>query len=713
MSRVRTPTVIQMEAVECGAASLGIMLEHFGKWVPLDELRVACNVSRDGCNAADVVRAAREYGLIAKGFRLNLEKVAELKAPFIIFWEFRHFMVVEGFGRNCVYINDPETGPRTITHEAFSDGFTGLALTFEPSETFDRTGKRKSAFSDMVSRLAQVKSGLVMLVLVSLLLIVPGLAIPAFSKIFIDTVLIQGATDVLRPLLFSMIIAVIAYAVMTWLQEWSLMQIENKMSLTGAAFFQSRLMKLPIRFFAQRSPGDLVARMMANDSIAQMLGTQLSRNVANFLTVIFFAVVMVSYDPVLTAIGVAINVAVTIGCLQAKHVLRNTNLKLEIENALLMGVGVFSTRSIDTIKASASEDQVFSRWSGTHARMINSEQQLGRMMNVIGILPSVAASLTTAIIIGVGSFRIVEGQLTVGGLVAFLALMTAFSRPFEGLVQFISQFQSVGASLTRVNDILQHDVADDFISPAKAKPEDAAKLTGHVELRDVSFRYTPSGPLLVEDLNLTIQPGTRVALVGSTGSGKSTIGQMVAGLYHPASGEILYDGLRRDQIPPGLRDSSIGWVAQEPNLFEGTIYDNLTLWNDAISMESVIQAAKDAEIHDIIIRRPGGYQSRLLEGGRDLSGGEAQRFEIARTLAQDPSILILDEATSSLDALVEQKIDQNIRKRGCTCLIIAHRLSTIRDSEEILVLDQGKVVERGSFKTLMQAGGQFHDLVKY
>ncbi|MEX0348163.1 MAG: NHLP family bacteriocin export ABC transporter peptidase/permease/ATPase subunit [Paracoccaceae bacterium] len=713
MSRVRTPTVIQMEAVECGAASLAIMLEYFGKWVPLDELRVTCNVSRDGCNAADVVRAAREHDLTAKGFRLSLEKVAEMKAPFIVFWEFRHFLVVEGFGKNCVYINDPETGPRTISLEAFSDGFTGLALSFEPTKDFKRTGRRTSAWADMKMRLVQVKSGLVMLGLVSLLLIVPGLTVPTFSKIFIDTVLIQGATDVLRPLLFSMIVAVIAYAVMVWLQEWSLMQIENKMSLTGAAFFQSRLMKLPVRFFAQRSPGDLVARMLSNDSIAQMLGTQLCRNFANFLTVVFFAIVMFGYDPLLTVIGIAVNLFVAIGCFQAQRALRNTSLKLEIENALLMGVGVFSTRAIDTIKAGASEDQVFSRWSGTHARMVNTEQQLGRIMNVIGILPSVATSLTTAIVLGVGSFHIVNGQLTVGGLVAFLALMTAFSRPFEGLVQFVSQFQSVGASLTRVNDILQHDVAEEFVTPAKASDSDAAKLTGRIELRDVSFGYTTSGPLLVEDLNMVIQPGMRVALVGSTGSGKSTIGQMVAGLYHPTKGEILYDGMTRDEIPPALRDSSIGWVAQEPNLFEGTVYDNLTLWNDTISMETVIQAAKDAEIHDLIIRRPGGYQSQLSEGGRDLSGGEAQRFEIARTLALEPSILILDEATSALDAQVEEKIDQNIRRRGCTCLIIAHRLSTIRDSEEILVLDQGKVTERGSFQSLMSAGGAFHDLVKY
>ncbi len=713
MSRVHTPTVIQMESVECGAASLAIILEYFGKWVPLDELRAVCNVSRDGCNAADIVRAARGYGLEAKGYRYDLAKTSRLRAPFIVFWEFRHFLVVEGFGRGRVHLNDPETGPRTVTLDEFSGSYTGLALAFEPTASFERSGRRPGVTRDILTRLQQARGGLIMLILVSLLLIVPGLAVPTFSKIFIDNILIQDVDQMLRPLLLAMAVAVIAYATMAWLQEWCLMRIESKLSLTGSADFITRLLKLPIRFFTQRNPGDLVARLLANDSIAQSLGGQIGRIFANFLSVAFFAAVMLAYDVPLTVIGIGINVICAIGSIKARRILRNTSLKFETENGMLLGLGLLGIRSMDTVKASGGEDQVFSRWAGNHVKTVNTEQKLGRIKNLIGILPSMALTLTTAIILGVGSFRIVEGALTIGGLVAFLALMTAFSRPFEGLVQFISELQSVSASLTRVNDILKHDAAPRFTRPPVQTAANKTKLSGRVELRNVTFGYSQSGPPLIENLNMVIEPGTRVALVGTTGSGKSTVGQLVAGLYRPLDGEILYDGIPIHEIRPSLRESSVGWVSQDIFLIEGSVYDNLTLWDSTISLETVIRAAKDAEIHDAIARRPGGYGGHLLEGGSNLSGGEAQRLEIARTLALEPSVVILDEATSSLDALVEQSIDRNIQRRGCSCLIIAHRLSTIRDAEEILVLDRGNVVERGTHRSLMKAGGRYRKLVEY
>ena len=718
MKRVSTPTVIQMEVVECGAASLAIILEHYGKWVPLEELRVACNVSRDGSNARDIAVAARSYGLEAKGFRYDLDEVVKLPVPFIVHWEFSHFLVVEGFGKDCVYLNDPASGPRRVTLEEFSDAFTGLGLTLAPGEAFQASGKRPSILGDIRARLGRSRDGLTMLALVSLMLILPGLAVPAFSKIFIDNVLIQGAEEMLRPLLLAMLVAVLAYALMAWLQEWCLMRIENKLSLTGTAMFLAHLLKLPASFFTQRNAGDLVTRLLSNDAIAQTLGGQVGRNFANFLSVIFFAAVMFSYDVILTLVGIGISVGAALGSIAARRLLRDVSLKLETEGGMLLGIGVMGIRSIDSVKASGGEDQVFSRWAGYHAKSVNSEQRLGRITNVIGILPSMAAALTTAMILGLGSFRIVDGALTVGGLVAFLALMTAFSRPFEGLVQFISELQGVSASLARVNDILNHEVASDFAGPKSGNPAAAqslaqrGKLSGRVELRDVSFGYAHAGPPLISDLNFTIEPGTRVAIVGSTGSGKSTVGQIAAGLYDPSEGEVLYDDVPLHEIPRGLRSSSVGWVAQDVFLFEGSIYENLTLWDATIPMETVVQAAKDAEIHDVIASRPGGYESRLLEGGRDLSGGEAQRMEIARTLALEPSLLILDEATSALDPMVEQRIDQNIRRRGCSCLVLAHRLSTIRDAEEILVFDKGKLVERGRHAELMDSGGLYRDLVE-
>lgn len=713
MTRLRTPTVIQMEAVECGAASLAIILAYFGKWVPLEELRIACNVSRDGGNAKDIVMAARTYGLDAKGYRYDIANLKKLRPPYIIFWEFRHFLVVEGFGRGCVYLNDPAVGPRKVAMAEFSDSYTGLALAFKPTDAFERSGGRPGVLGDIASRLRRSYDGFVMLVLVSLLLIVPGVAVPAFSKIFIDNVLIQGMDELLRPLLLVILIAVVAYATMIWLQEWCLMRIETKVSLTGAAVFLSHLLKLPSAFFSQRNSGDLVARLLSNDNIAQKLGGQVGRNFANFLSVVFFGVVMLSYDVVLTVVGIGLSLLSALGSVGMRHALRDASLRLETENAMLLGIGILGIRSIDTVKASGGEDQIFARWAGTHSKRINTEQKLVRIINAISFLPSMAVALTIAFILGLGSFRIVEGDLTVGGLVAFLALMAAFARPFEGLVQFVSELQDVSASLARVNDVLDHEVASEFRSAPSEAMADIGKLTGRIELKNVTFGYARSAPPLIENLSMTIEPGSRLALVGATGSGKSTIGQLVAGLYDPFDGEILFDGIPIHQVPRSVRNSSVGWVAQDVLLFEGTIHDNLTLWDSTIKIETIIRATRDAEIHDTIASRPGGYESRLLEGGSDLSGGEAQRLEIARTLAGEPSILILDEATSSLDPVTEWKIDQNIRKRGCSCLIVAHRLSTIRDADEILVLDRGKVVERGTHDALMKAGGRYRDLIKY
>lgn len=712
VSRARTPTVIQMEAVECGAASLAIVLAYFGKWVPLEELRLACNVSRDGSNAKDIVEAARSYGLDAKGYRYGIPNLDNLSPPYIVFWEFRHFLVVEGVGRNRVYLNDPSYGPRTVTMEEFSDGYTGLAIALQPTAAFRPSGHAPRVLGDILARLRSGRDGLVMLALVSLLLIVPGLAVPAFSKVFIDNVLIQGAHELLRPLLLVMLVAIVAYAIIAWLQEWCLMRIETKLSLTGTAVFLSHLMKLPAAFFTQRNSGDLVARLLSNDAIAQKIGGQVGRNFANFLSVVFFSAVMLSFDILLTVVGVGLSLLSALGIIRARRVLRDTSLRLETENAKLLGIGILGIRTIDTVKASGGEDQIFSRWTGTHAKTINTEQRLGRITNVMDIVPSMAVGLTSALILGFGSFRIVEGHLTVGGLVAFLALMVAFARPFEGLVHFISELQDVSASLARVNDVLQHDVASEFKAAPAAWPTAGEKPAGRVELKNVSFRYAHTGPPLIENLNLTIEPGARVALVGTTGSGKSTIGRLVAGLYDPLEGEVLYDGVPLRRIPRSVLAGSVGWVAQDIFLFEGTIYDNLTLWDATVRLETVIQAAKDAEIHDMIAARPGGYDSRVLEGGTNLSGGEAQRLEIARTLALEPRILILDEATSSLDPLVEEKITWNIRERNCSCLIVAHRLSTIRDADEILVLDAGKVVERGTHDALMEAGGLYRDLVE-
>lgn len=715
MKRVKTRSLIQMEATECGAASLGIVLEHYGKWVPLEELRVACNVSRDGSNARDIVIAARQFGLEAKGYRYGIEGLQNLKPPFVVFWEFRHFLVVEGIGEKHVYVNDPETGPRKVSRQTFDESYTGLALGFRPGPDFVASGRRPGIAGDLLSRLKPSADGLYMLVIVSLLLVFPGLVIPGLSKVFIDTILIGGQDDLLRPLLVVVGVTAVALAVLTWLQEWCLTRMESKLALTGGGVYLTHLMRLPTRFYTQRHPGDLISRLLSNDAIANILGREIGRNFGNFLSVVFLGAVMFLYDGMLTMLAIGLCALSGVLVVTARRALADGSLRLEAENGVLAGVGANTIRSIESVKANGGEADAFTRWAGHHARTVTVQQSLARIANVIGILPSIAAVLASALIIGVGSHRIVEGALTVGGLVAFLALMAAFFRPFEALVQFVANLASAGAAFARVNDVLKHPVAEgldpdpDRISrlPAEAK----TRLDGHICLEGVGFSHSRSGPEVISNIDLNIPPGKRVVIVGTSGSGKSTLARVVAGLHTPQKGRVLCDGLPLLEIPPAVRAATIGWVSQEIVLFSGTVQENLTLFDTTIPYDAMISAARDAEIHEVIARRPGGYDSVLLEGGTDLSGGEAQRVEIARTLAGNPNFLVLDEATSALDPLVEEKIEHNLRQRRCGALVVAHRLSTVRDADEIVVLDSGRIVERGTHDQLLMLGGRYEALI--
>jgi NHLM bacteriocin system ABC transporter peptidase/ATP-binding protein len=713
MSRVRTPTVLQMEAVECGAASLAIMLSHFGRWVPLEELRVACNVSRDGSDALSIVQAARRYGLQAKGFRYSIETLRGKKAPFIVFWQFRHFLVVEGFGKNHVYLNDPAIGARTVPNEEFDRGYTGLVLMLEPGSEFRPGGRRPGTLVQMLPRLATARDAVATLLVLALLLLIPALVVPTVSKVFVDSVLVKQAGDIVRPLIITIVALVCAQAGMRWVQEWTLLQIENKLSLTGSVRYLAHLLTLPIVFFGQRNAGDLVSRLQANDNVAQGLGGEIGRSFADLLSVFVFAAVMMMYDPLLATLGTTAVMLSSIGTIRAQRLLRDDSLKLALENAKVYGVTVQSLSVMDTVKASGGEDQTFGRWAGFQAKAINAAQSFGRLNNALAILPGIAASIGTAVVLGVGSWRIMDGAITVGGLIAMQSLMGGFTAPFDRLVQFFGQLQTAGADLTRVNDVLNYAQATEFARQAPPQRIAKTRLTGRIELRNVTFGYSRNKPPLVEGLTMTIEPGTRVALVGDSGSGKSTVAKLIVGLMPAWDGEILIDGVPIHDIPPQLRHASVGWVAQDVFLSRGTIYENLTLWDSTIPLEVVTRAAKDAEIHAMIANRPGGYDFVLEEGGSNVSGGEAQRLEIARTLAAEPTVLVLDEATSALDPTVEDRIDRNIRKRGITSLIVAHRLSTIRDADEIVVLDRGRVVERGTHEELMQSPGRYRSLVEF
>lgn len=715
--RAKTPTVLQMEAVECGAAALGIILGYHGKVVPLEELRVACGVSRDGAKAVNIIKAARSYGLIAKGFKKEPEELRGMTLPAIVFWNLGHFLVVEGFARRGVYLNDPGGGPRVASYEEFDKAYTGIVLTFEPGPDFEKGGARPSLFKAMRKRLRGSEWALAFVVLASLALVVPGLVIPIFAQIFVDQYLIQGQSEIIAPLLFGMAITAALRAALTWLQQHTLLRLQTKLAvgMSGSLFWHA--LRLPMEFYNQRYAGEVGSRVAVNDRIAQLLSGQLATTALNVFTVFFYVLLMVQYDVLLTVIGVVF-AALNVGALRYVSRKRiDSNQRLLMERGKLMGVSMSGLQSIETLKATGSESDFFARWAGLEAKLEDAQQALGHHSQILNAVPPMLAALTTAAVLGIGALEVMAGTLTVGMLVAFQSLMASFMAPIGQMVSLGTTLQETHGDLDRVEDVLRYE--PDPQAPARITgdeegpppPDVPAELSGHIELRSVTFGYNRLEPPLIEDFSLVLQPGSRVALVGASGSGKSTVAKLVAGLYPAWEGEILFDGLPRAGLPRRLLTSYLAMVDQDIFVFEGTVRENLTLWDATVSASSLHRAAEDAAIHEDIAARPGGYESRVEEAGANFSGGQRQRLEIARALVGNPAVLIFDEATSALDPLTESEIDDNLRRRGCTCLIVAHRLSTIRDCDEIVVLDRGKVVERGTHEEMIGANGPYSRLI--
>ena len=700
-----------MEATECGAAALAIVLAWFGRRVPLKELRVACGVSRDGSRASNVVQAARQYGLVAKGYRNEPEELRALRLPLIVFWRFNHFVVVEGFGKNAVYLNDPATGPRVVTAAEFDESFTGVVLACEPGPDFERGGAKPSLLAALSRRLVRSGPVVVYLVVAGLGLVALGLVIPAFTRVFVDRILVSGQGWVL-PLLVGMALAACLRALMTALQQYCLLRLETRLAVSTSSGFLWHVLRLPMEYFTQRHAGDIGARVGINDRVARLLAGDLANAGLNLLVIGFYAVLMLQYDALLTLLGVAIAL---LNLLALRYVARrrvDLSQRLLMDRSKLLSTTIGGLQTIETIKATGRESDFFARWAGYHARVVNSQQRAGLVMQWMAVLPTLLATLNTAAILTLGGFRVMEGALTIGMLVAFQSLMTSFLAPVTQLVGLGGTLQDVEGDMSRLDDVLRYPSGSHLDGPDAA--DDAARITrldGYLELRDVTFGYSRLEPPLIQGLSLSLKPGDRVALVGRSGSGKSTVARLVGGLYEPWAGEILFDGRPRAHMARPLLNSSVALVDQDVFLFEGTVRENLTLWDASIPQPDVLQAAKDAAIHAEIVARHRGYDHLIEEGGRNFSGGQCQRLEIARALAGNPALLVLDEATSALDPLTERAIDEALRRRGCTCLIVAHRLSTIRDCDEIIVLEGGKVVQRGTHQQLADQDGPYASLI--
>jgi len=713
--RVKTPTVLQMEATECGAAALASVLAYHGRIVPLEELRSACGVSRDGSRASHLLKAARAYGLTAQGFSMEPQQLPLLPLPAIVFWHFRHYVVVEGFDKGRVYLNDPAQGPRLVTAAEFDEGFTGVVLVFEPGPEFQKGGSKRGLIRPLRRRLSGSAGALAFLALASVALVVPGLVIPTFTRIFVDQVLIGRLHGWLRPLLLGIALTALLRAALTWLQQSALLRLENRLALWTSYRFMAHVLRLPMQFFGQRYAGEIGSRVEINDRIAQLLSGDLATHLLNVLTAGFFVLVMLHYDGLLTLVGLAI-AGLNVLALHAMSRRRtDAYQRLLQERAMLMGAAMAGLQTIESLKATGSESDFFTRWSGHYARVQAAEQQMAFWNLVLSAVPPFLFGLNMAAILGVGALRVMDGQMTVGMLVAFQSLMVGFLAPISALVTLGSTLQEIEGEMNRLDDVLGHEVEAEPSPCVCAQTGELLpplhRLTGQVELRNVTFGYSRLEPPLIEDLSVTMRPGARVAIVGASGSGKSTVARIASGLYRPWRGEVLLDGRPLSQIARAVRADSLALVDQDIFLIEGSVREVLTMWDATIADQDMVQAARDACIDEVIADRPGAYASRVEEG-LNFSGGERQRLEIARALVNNPALLILDEATSALDPVLEKAIDDNLRRRGITCLIVAHRLSTIRDCDEIIVLDRGKVVQRGTHEQLMAVDGKYRRLIE-
>ena len=708
----KVPVVMQMEALECGAASLAMVMAYYGKWVPLEQVRLDCGVSRDGSNLKNVLLAARNYGFSTDAYRCETEALKEqMQFPCIIHWNFNHFLVLDGFRGKYAYLNDPARGEVRVTMEEFDQAFTGICLQIVPGEDFVPSGKPKSVIEFAKKRLTGAGAAIVFVLLSTVFVSVYGVINPLFSRFFFFFFLTGENRELLLPFLGFMILLGSVQLVMSWIQAVYSLKINGKMAIVGNSTYMWKLLRMPMEFFSQRLSGDILQRQSTNASIAGSLVNTITPLVINTVMMFYYLFVMVRYSLLMTIVGLATIMSnLLVSRIISKKRINITRVQMR-DAGKLSATTVSGIQMVETIKASGAENGFFQKWAGYQASVNAQSVKFTRMNQYLGAIPALLSTIANYSVLIIGVWLVLQGEFTVGMIQTFQGFLGAFMSPAMMLISAGQTIQEMRTQMERVEDVMEYPTDVNYKDTPISQEEDYSKLSGEVELRNVSFGYSRLAEPLIRDFSMHMKTGSRVAFVGASGCGKSTLSKLISGLYQPWSGEILFDGKPISEIDRSVFTGSVAVVDQDIVLFEDTIANNIKMWDNSIKDFEMILAARDAQIYEDIMQREGGFYGKLVEGGKDLSGGQRQRLEIARVLAQDPSIIIMDEATSALDAKTEYELVQAVKDRGITCIVIAHRLSTIRDCDEIIVLEKGKVVERGTHEELYAKGGYYTELI--
>ncbi|MBQ7886583.1 MAG: NHLP family bacteriocin export ABC transporter peptidase/permease/ATPase subunit [Clostridia bacterium] len=709
--RKKVPVIMQMEALECGAASLCMILAHYGKWLPLPRVRTELGVSRDGVSAKSILRGARSFGMEGKGFRYGVDALKEkIALPCILFWDNCHFVVLTGFGKKGAYINDPASGAVVVPMDKFEKHYSGVALEIVPGAGFVPSGRPTSIWPFVKKRLTGAGGALAFLSLSGLAAAVFGIAQPALSSSFVDKILTGANTAWLMPLLLILTgLAVIQFFLQAATASYR-NYVQGRFAVSANCDYLMHVLRLPMQFFSQRMAGDIAGRQRDNAAVANTLLNTFAPMGVGLITMAVYLIMMLSISPVLTLIGVT---ALLIDLFAAQVISRRRMAAARViarDSGMLSGSTASILGMMETIKASGAEDGVYARWTGMQAAMVSGQAKIARLNTYWGGIPQLLLNVSNVLLVALGALLIIRGKLTTGMLLALQSLLQSLITPAEQLIAAGQEITEMRSSMERIEDVTNYET-DEVFSGEHAPDKDTSSITGAVSIRNVTFGYSRQATPVIRDFSLELTPGRKVALVGSSGCGKSTISKLVAGLYQPWEGEILFDGKPMAAYDRAAFTSSVAVVDQDIFLFSGTVKDNFRFSDGTISDSDMIRAARDAQVHEAILKHPGGYDAFIAEGGANFSGGQRQQLEIARALAGNPSVLILDEGTSALDAQTEALVMDAIKARGMTMLLIAHRLSTIRDADEILVLKDGVVIERGTHEQLLALGGEYASLV--